>query len=164
MLRQITDMETLGQTDCHDFQEVHSPTTMDTVTEITDNRLRPVHRIVRRRVLDSQLWRTLSLEQQKAAERIEHGYRTIVAGLGARQQMFTPLHGGTTHVNDSTILAYNAWLKECRRLRLPSELALEILVGGYSIAAVAARAKTRRASLRVLFAELLDAYINVTKN
>lgn len=164
MLAQVQPMETLGMLDAIDFQELSSPTKIDTIT-IYDHGQRPRTQPVRRRVLDIQLWRNLSHDQQTAAEKIEAGFKLICAGLGSKGQTFSPLRGGSSLSGrgEHLLLCYGRWTHECERLSLPVNLALGVLVEGRTIISYAREYRCRAAVAKQLFAQLLDAYCAVNR-
>lgn len=164
MIPQIQPMETLGMLDALDFQELRSPTEIHLI-KYSEYGQRSENIPVRRRVLDIQLWRNLSVEQQHAAERIERAFKMICAGLGAKGQTFGEALGGRSLKNtgDHLLTAYVAWTKECARLGLPVKLALGILVEGRTIVSYAAERRCRRAIVKQLFEQLLDAYCAVNR-
>lgn len=163
-LPQIQPMETLGMLEPIDFQELGSPTEIDDIT-IYELGQRPRTQPVRRRVLDIQLWRNLSPEQQSAAEKIEAAFKQICAGLGSKGQTFSPLRGGSSLSGrgDYLLRCYVSWTNECARQSLPVSLALGVLVHGRTLVSYATEYRCRGTVVKQLFAQLLDAYCAVNR-
>ena len=118
------------------------------------------------RALDRRIWDSMSRDQVIAAQEIVAAVDIIVNGLGARISAYGDGgrgHGAEYESEKSVRLQslYRRWIQRCRGQDIDFQAAVDILVDGKSITAVAAARRVRKDRPRVELFRALDVWCSI---